>query len=113
LQIDGVDEASFDVIMLPGVRRPGALGFQDDIFVRLVGFPRSNGLVVPKLVVRALIGPALQKPGLPRWELTVRGLPAGAAPGSAAPQCQSWRPDPSSASTSSISSPNACALTST
>jgi hypothetical protein len=62
------------------VRRPGALGFQDDTIDRLVNFPGSGGLVVTKPGVRAPTGAALHKPGLPRPEQTTRGLPAEPAP---------------------------------
>jgi len=81
LHIDGVVEELYDVVVLPGVRRPGALGFQDDTIDRVVNFPGSKGLVVTKPGVRTPASPALQKPGLPRPEQTQRGLPADPAPG--------------------------------
>ena len=75
LQIDGVVEELFDVVVLPGVRRPGALGFQDDAIDRLVNFPGSKGLVVTKPEIQASAGSVLHKPGLPRPSQTTRGLP--------------------------------------
>jgi uncharacterized protein (TIGR03032 family) len=80
LHIDGVVEELYDVIVLPGVRRPGALGFQDDTIDRVVNFPGSGGLVVTKPGVRAPTAAALHKPGLPRPEQTTRGLPADPVP---------------------------------
>jgi uncharacterized protein (TIGR03032 family) len=88
LQIDGVVEELFDVVVLPGVRRPGALGFQDDAIDRLVSFPGSGGLVVTKPGVLPGAGQALRKPGLPKASQTTRGLladPSHAATGDAAP----------------------------
>jgi uncharacterized protein (TIGR03032 family) len=79
LDIEGVVEELFDVVVLPGVRRPGALGFQDDAIDRLVNFPGSKGMVVSKPGVRASADPALHQLGLPRPEQTTRGLPADAA----------------------------------
>ena len=40
LQIEGVVEELFDVVVLPNVGLPRALGFQDDDIDRLVNFPR-------------------------------------------------------------------------
>jgi hypothetical protein len=84
LHIDGVVEELYDVVVLPGVRRPGALGFQDDTIDRVVSFPGSGGLVVTKPGVRPNTGASLHKPGLPRPEHTQRGLPAGSSPEAAA-----------------------------
>lgn len=67
LRIDGIVEELFDVVVLPGVRRPAALGFQDDDIDRLVSYPGSNGLVVTKPTVkRPGVGRPVQKAGLPR-----------------------------------------------
>jgi uncharacterized protein (TIGR03032 family) len=80
LQIDGVVEELFDVVVLPGVRRPGALGFQDDDIDRLVSFPGSNGMVVTKPTVkRPGVGRPVQKAGLPRPAQNPRGMQAGGA----------------------------------
>jgi len=56
----------FDVVVLPGVRQPRALGFQDDDIDRLVNFPGSKGLMVTK--------PTVHRPGLSA-EVQVAGLP--------------------------------------
>ena len=69
LQIDGVVEELFDVVVLPKVRQPRALGFQDDSIERLVNFPDSDGLLITKPTVsRPSLNTSLQKPGLPRSE---------------------------------------------
>ena len=79
LHIDGVVEELFDVVVLPGVRRPCALGFQDDDIDRLVSFPGSNGLIVTKPTVqRPSLGKPVQKAGLPRASQTARALLAEA-----------------------------------
>ena len=67
LHIDGVVEELFDVVVLPGVRRPGALGFQDDAIDRLISYPGSDGLVTTKPTVqRPGLGRPVQAAGLPR-----------------------------------------------
>lgn len=48
LQLEGAVEELFDVVVLPGVRRPQALGFQSDEIERLVTFPGSEGIVITK-----------------------------------------------------------------
>ena len=93
LHIGGVVEELYDVVVLPGVRRPGALGFQDDTIDRVVSFPGSGGLVVTKPGVRAPTGALLHKPGLPRPEHTTRGLPA-AGGADAAPEAGGAVPAP-------------------
>lgn len=78
LQISGVVEELFDVVVLPGVRRPRALGFQDDDIDRLISFPGSNGLVVTKPTVqRPGLGRAVQTAGLPRPSQASRSAPVG------------------------------------
>ncbi|NHZ42516.1 TIGR03032 family protein [Massilia sp. CCM 8693] len=62
----GVDEL-FDVVVLAGVERPSALGFQDDGIERLISFPGSGGLLATKPTVRRPgIGAAVAAPALPR-----------------------------------------------
>lgn len=62
----GVDEL-FDVVVLPGVVRPAALGFQDDGIERLIRFPGGGGLLATKPTLRRPgVGAAPQAPGLPR-----------------------------------------------
>lgn len=52
LHIDGVVEELFDVVVLPGVLHPNALGFQSEDIERLVTFPGSNGIVTTKPTVK-------------------------------------------------------------
>lgn len=66
LHIGGVVEELFDVVVLPEVRQPRALGFQDDDIDRLISFPGSDGLVITK--------PTVQRPGLSQ-PTQVAGLP--------------------------------------
>lgn len=71
LQLDGVVEELFDVVVLPGVARPQSLGFQDEDIERLVTFPGSGGVVVSKPTVhRPSQGGAAPVAGVPRqvWE---------------------------------------------
>lgn len=66
LTIDGVVEELFDVVVLPDVRQPRALGFQGDDIDRLISFPGSNGIITTK--------PTVKRPGLSQ-PLQVSGLP--------------------------------------
>lgn len=67
LHIDGIVEELFDVVVLPKVRRPMAIGFQDDNIERMVSFPNSGGIVVTKPTVkRPGTGAKPQVPGVPR-----------------------------------------------
>ena len=67
LYIDGVVEELFDVVVLPKVRLPRAIGFQDDDIERLVTFPNSGGLIITKPTVkRPGLGKSVQIAGLPR-----------------------------------------------
>lgn len=67
LTIDGSVEELFDVVVLPDVQWPRALGFQDDDIERLINFPGSSGLVTTKPTVkRPGIGSPAQTAGLPR-----------------------------------------------
>jgi uncharacterized protein (TIGR03032 family) len=67
LHIEGVVEELFDVVVLPNVCQPRAVGFQDDEIDRLVSFPDSGGLIITKPTVKR---PSLSQPlstaGLPR-----------------------------------------------
>lgn len=67
LHIGGVVEELFDVVVLPDVRQPRALGFQDDDIDRLISFPGSGGIITTKPTVKR---PGLSQPvqlsGLPR-----------------------------------------------
>ena len=67
LHIDGVVEELFDVVVLPVIRQPRALGFQNDDIDRLISFPGSGGLIATKPTVKR---PGLSQPtqtaGLPR-----------------------------------------------
>jgi len=67
LQIDGVVEELFDVVVLPNVRQPSALGFQNDDIDRLISFPESSGLITTKPTVkRSSLNPSTPAVGLPR-----------------------------------------------
>ncbi len=67
LHIEGVVEELFDVVVIPNVIRPKALGFQDDEIERLISFPGSNGLLITKPTVsRPGLSQLAQKPGVPR-----------------------------------------------
>jgi uncharacterized protein (TIGR03032 family) len=82
LQIGGVVGELFDVVVLPGVRRPRALGFQDDDIDRLVNFPGSTGLLVTKPTVqRPGLGKPAPKAGLPRAAQSPTGAPPDSASG--------------------------------
>lgn len=58
-------EELFDLVVIPGVRQPRALGLQDDAIERLVTFPGSDGLVITK--------PTVKRPG--QTPAPVAGLP--------------------------------------
>lgn len=67
LHIDGVVEELFDVVVLPGVMQPRAIGLQNEDIERLVTFPGSNGIVITKPTVkRPSQGQAAPRAGLPR-----------------------------------------------
>ncbi|WP_052700635.1 TIGR03032 family protein [Methylocucumis oryzae] len=67
LQIEGAVEELFDIVVLPNIRLPRALGFQDDDIDRLINFPNSGGIIVTKPTVkRPGIGKSVQAAGLPR-----------------------------------------------
>lgn len=67
LHLDGVVEELFDVVVLPGVRQPQALGLQGDAIERLVTFPGSGGIVITKPTVKRLsAGAKAPVAGLPR-----------------------------------------------
>ena len=67
LKIDGVVEELFDVVVLPDVRQPSALGFQNDDIHRLISFPGSSGIITTK--------PTVKRPGL-NQPTPVVGLPS-------------------------------------
>ena len=67
LNIDGVVQELFDVVVLPNVRKPRALGFQDDDIDRLITFPDSGGMIATKPTVkRPGLSQPVQVPGVPR-----------------------------------------------
>ena len=69
LYIDNIIEELYDVVVLPRVRLPRAVGFQDDDIGRLLSFPESEGLVITK--------PAVKHPGSGK-QVRTAGLPAPA-----------------------------------
>jgi len=67
LQIGGVVEELFDVVVLPNVRQPRALGFQDDDIDRLISFPGSAGIMTTKPTIkRSNLSQSTQVTGLSR-----------------------------------------------
>jgi len=69
LRFDGVVKELFDVVVLPKVRQPKALGLQGDEIERLVTFPGSSGIVTTKPTVkRPSMGVKAPVAGLPRAE---------------------------------------------
>lgn len=73
LHIEGVVEELFDVVVLPGVRQPRALGFQDDAIDRLISFPESGGIITTKPTVkRPRSSQPVQVAGLPRASVQAR-----------------------------------------
>ena len=60
-------EELFDVVVLPNIRQPRALGFQDTDIDRLISFPDSDEMIITKPTVkRSNLSPAPQAAGLPR-----------------------------------------------
>ncbi|MBY0475596.1 MAG: TIGR03032 family protein [Nitrosomonas sp.] len=67
LHIGGVVEELFDVVVLPDVRQPMVIGFQDDDIDRLISSPDSGGLMITKPTMkRPGFGQSTQVAGLPR-----------------------------------------------
>lgn len=67
LHFEGVVEELFDVVVLPGVRQPQALGFQGEEIERLVTFPGSDGVVTTK--------PTVKRPSVGGDITPIAGLP--------------------------------------
>jgi uncharacterized protein (TIGR03032 family) len=62
-------EELFDIVVLPNIRQPRALGLQDDDIERLVNFPSSPNLITTKPTVKRLgIGQSAPVAGLPKNE---------------------------------------------
>ncbi|MEA3642349.1 MAG: TIGR03032 family protein [Lamprobacter sp.] len=68
LRFGNLVEELFDLVVIPGARRPRALGLQEDDIERLVSFPGSNGLVITKPTVRRPGHTRAPVAGLPRPE---------------------------------------------
>ena len=69
LRFGNLVEELFDVVVLPGMRQPRALGLQEDAIERLVSFPGSDGLVITKpSAQRPARGPQAPVAGLPRLD---------------------------------------------
>ncbi|EAW37357.1 hypothetical protein L8106_12695 [Lyngbya sp. PCC 8106] len=67
LHIGSTVEELFDIVILPGVRQPEALGLQGDEIQRLVTFPESKGIITTKPTVkRPSIGKSAPIAGLPQ-----------------------------------------------
>ena len=66
VQLHGLVEELFDIVVLPGVRQPQTLGLHNDDIQRLVTFPGSQGICVTKPTVgRPGVGAAPPVAGLP------------------------------------------------
>ena len=66
LYFQGVIEELFDVVVLPGVLQPQAIGLQSDEIQRLVTFPNSGGIVTTKPTAkRPSLGATPPVAGLP------------------------------------------------
>lgn len=52
LRLETVIEELFDVVVLPGVSQPKALGFENEDIQRLITFPGSQGIVTSKPTVK-------------------------------------------------------------
>ncbi|MEH2233750.1 MAG: TIGR03032 family protein [Nostoc sp.] len=71
LYFQGVIEELFDVVVLPGVLQPQAIGLQSDEIQRLVTFPNSGGIVTTKPTAkRPSLGATPPVPGLPTQQIT-------------------------------------------
>lgn len=69
LRFGNLVEELFDLVVIPGARRPRALGLQEDDIERVISFPGSDGLVVTKPTVdRPNRGKRAPVAGLPRLE---------------------------------------------
>lgn len=67
LHIEGVVEELFDVVVLPNVQQPRAVGFQDDDIERLISFPGSRGIITKQPTLNRLgLNQPMQVAGLPR-----------------------------------------------
>ncbi|MDD1449161.1 TIGR03032 family protein [Dolichospermum sp. ST_sed8] len=53
LRLETVIEELFDVVVLPGVSQPKALGFENEDIQRLITFPGSQGIVTSKPTVKS------------------------------------------------------------
>ncbi|WP_413172206.1 TIGR03032 family protein [Anabaena azotica] len=70
LHLDGVVEELYDIVILPGVSRPKALGFQNEDIERLINFPDSGKIITTKPTVkRPSQGQAAPIVGLPRPQI--------------------------------------------
>ncbi|WP_309232639.1 TIGR03032 family protein [Cylindrospermum sp. FACHB-282] len=71
LYFQGVIEELFDVVVLPGVLQPQAIGLQSDEIQRLVTFPNSGGIVTTKPTAkRPSLGAIPPVAGLPTQQIT-------------------------------------------
>ncbi|MEH2367452.1 TIGR03032 family protein [Nostoc sp.] len=66
LHLDGVVQELFDVVVLPGVVHPRAIGLQNEDIERLINFPGSNGIIITKPTAkRPSQGRGAPRAGLP------------------------------------------------
>jgi uncharacterized protein (TIGR03032 family) len=67
LRFERAIEELFDVVVLPGVRQPKALGFENEDIQRLINFPGSQGIITSKPTVkRPSLANAAAVPGMPK-----------------------------------------------
>jgi len=67
LYFESIIEELFDIVALPGVKQPQAIGLQGDEIQRLVTFPQSQGIISTKPTVkRPSIGKTAPIAGLPQ-----------------------------------------------
>ncbi|MBE9238219.1 TIGR03032 family protein [Anabaena aphanizomenioides LEGE 00250] len=63
LRFESVIEELFDIVVLPGVRQPNALGLETEDIQRLITFPGANGIVTSKPRVKP---PSLNNGEIPK-----------------------------------------------
>jgi uncharacterized protein (TIGR03032 family) len=63
LTIEGPVEELFDIVVLPGVRQPKAVGFQSEDIQRLITYPGSDKVIITKPIVKKSRAANLPLPG--------------------------------------------------
>ena len=114
LHIGNTIEELFDIVILPGVRQPEALGLQGDDVQRLVRFPNSGGIITTKpTVMRPSIGQSPPVAGLPQSSLSLSSSSSPSLSSSSSLSLASpSSPSLASPSSPSLSSPSSLSLAS-